>query len=102
MNRALVGILLAALGLGLFAVIASGCGGGGEPAAQTTVSEAGQTVYTVTRAELQNPGNKTLYVCPMVEHQDQVSLDPEARCSLCGMAVIPLEEAEKNWAEEGD
>lgn len=31
-----------------------------------------------------------LYACPM--HPDETSTDPEARCSVCGMFLEPVEE----------
>ena len=104
MNRAMFGVLLVIVGLALLLALLAfaGCGTAQEQVMQPATEGADTTVYTVTRAELENPENRTVYVCPMVEHKDQVSLDPDARCSLCGMAVIPLEEAEKNWAKDGD
>jgi hypothetical protein len=75
----------------------SGCARRTPPAAPPPQTKTAVT-YTVPAAELENPDNKPVYVCPMEEHKDQVSLDPEAHCKLCDMKVIPLEEAKKAWA----
>jgi hypothetical protein len=81
-------------------LVLGGCAKKAEQAgpASTETSAAGRAgPKTVASASLQNPENKPVYVCVMQEHKDQVSLDATARCSLCGMKVIPMTKAEKVW-----
>ena len=76
-------------------LVLSGCGqktqpGTSQPPAIVSGSEASAS-YTVAASELKNPENKPVYLCPM--HRDQVSLNPEARCSICRMRLVPQEES---------
>ncbi|NIM07278.1 MAG: hypothetical protein GTN69_08720 [Armatimonadetes bacterium] len=98
--------LLAVVSIAAFALI--GCAGkteSGAPqptGASTAQAPMEEVVYTVSAGELENPDNKPVYACPMEEHKDQVSLDPNARCSICKMKLVPLEEAEKAGGGEAD
>lgn len=98
----MVTVGVAAIGLGVV-LAAGGCGPKPESAAPGPgVGPAAEVTYTVPASELENPENKPVYVCPMKSHRDQVSLDPEARCKLCGMKLVPMEEAKKAWGEGGE
>ncbi len=98
-SRRLASAAVLAAGLGLLFALAA-CGPKTESAAPEPSAEpAADVTYTVLASELDNPDNNPVYVCPMQEHREQVSLDPEARCSLCSMKLVPLEEAKKAWAE---
>ena len=92
----------ALLAVGLTLMLApGGCGPKTESGMPEPSDNSGPEVtYTVLAEELENPDGKAVYVCPMEEHKDQVSLDPDARCKLCNMKLVPLEEAEKVWAAE--
>jgi len=90
---------IAAVGLALMFAVA-GCGPKTESAAPgPSAQPAADVTYTVLASELENPEGKTVYVCPMKEHREQVSLDPDARCKLCNMKLVPMEEAKKAWGE---
>jgi hypothetical protein len=100
--RRLVGVGMAAVGLALVLALA-GCGPKTESAAPGPgAGPAEQVTYTVLASELENPDNKPVYVCPMEEHREQVSLDPEARCKLCNMRLMPMEDAKEAWGEGGE
>jgi hypothetical protein len=89
----------AAVGLAMILTVA-GCGPKTESAAPgPSAQPPADVTYTVLASELENPEGKTVYVCPMEEHRDQVSLDPDARCKLCSMKLVPMEEAKKAWGE---
>ena len=94
---------IAVLVVGLAVVSAVvGCGPKTEPGAPGPSAEpVAEVTYTVPASELENPESKPVYVCPMKEHREQVSLDPDARCSLCNMKLTPMTEAEKAWGESG-
>ena len=99
--RRLAGVGIVAVGLAVLFALA-GCGPKTESAAPgPSTGPAGQVTYTVLASDLENPDNKPVYVCPMEEHREQVSLDPDARCKLCDMKVVPMEEARKAWGESG-
>jgi len=90
----LIAIVVAA---GLALVLSSGCGPKDTGTPETSVTATEEVTYTVPAGELDNPEGKPVYVCPMEEHKDQVSLDPDARCQLCGMKLVRLEEAQAVW-----
>jgi hypothetical protein len=82
----------------MFAI--AGCGPKTESAAPgPSAQPAADVTYTVLASELENPEGNTVYVCPMEEHKDQVSLDPDARCRLCNMKLVPTAEAKQAWGE---
>jgi len=95
-HRLTVLALVAAAGLAL--VASSGCGPKDTGTPETSVTATEEATYTVPAGELDNPEGKPVYVCPMEEHKDQVSLDPDARCQLCGMKLVPFEEAQAAWS----
>lgn len=57
------------------------CGGGETPSTEQSTEE------TTTEGE----SAKVIYVCPM--HPEETSEDPEAKCGVCGMAMVKAEEA---------
>lgn len=96
-------VLTALASAAMFAMTGCGPKTQSETAQPTSTPIAeGQVAYTVPAGELDNPDNSPIYVCPMEEHKEQVSLDPEARCKLCNMKLMPLEDAEKGWGGEPD
>lgn len=76
--------LLVLAGAGL--VILIGCVG-----SAPALADEGDHAMAATAGD-DAEGDVTTYVCPM--HPDEISDDPEAACSICGMRLEPVEEEE--------
>ena len=100
-SRILVVSLACVALAGAWALAGCGRGAAKPPRPPATSSRERSVAYTVPATQLRNPEGRPVYVCPMYEHRDQVSLNPEARCRLCGMKLEPLPDARRAWAKQG-